>query len=328
MYAILRANKISTNADAASLLGHSFRNDKKGHRPHNADPSRAKYNSLVGPKCPEEAYAKYESMLPEKVRKNGVRMIEYLVAGSPEIINKMDSKEKVDYFNAALKWLREKHGAENVIGATVHRDETTPHMHVFVVPYSQERDQAGNLVKPGKLNAREFLGGKAKLTKMQTNFAKDVGLKHGLKRGEKGSRASHETVRDYYKRVNATPVQRPQKLPEIQAEDLKRKKEGVFKAETYEDVLERVVTPLRKQINNLTAKLNKSLAKNDQLAHNLQSAQTKLRQAERELEQLEQVRDFRKLSKSKKLSIAQAISGQLRIEAQEKQQARRKGRER
>ena len=83
-----------------------------------------------------------------------------------------------------------KHGAENVISTTIHRDETTPHMAVYVVPIDSK----------GNLNAREFLGGRAKLSKMQTDFhdqVKDLGLERGLE----GSKAEHTTIKDFYAEI-------------------------------------------------------------------------------------------------------------------------------
>lgn len=56
----------------------------------------------------------------------------------------------------------------------------------------------------GKLNARELIGGPAGLRQMQTDFARDVGEKFGLERGLERSRATHETVKSYYHRANAT----------------------------------------------------------------------------------------------------------------------------
>ena len=39
------------------------------------------------------------------------------------------SREEQDaYFRDALDWLKGRHGAENVVYAGIHRDETTPHL--------------------------------------------------------------------------------------------------------------------------------------------------------------------------------------------------------
>ena len=75
------------------------------------------------------------------------------------------------YFNDALKWLRERHGGANVVYAGIHRDETTPHMYAYVVPLDEAT---------GRLNARKWLGGAKALSEMQTDFAANVGARHGL----------------------------------------------------------------------------------------------------------------------------------------------------
>ena len=63
---------------------------------------------------------------------------------------------------------------------SLHRDETTPHLVAYVVPIDQK----------GKLNCKEFLGGRAKLNKMQTDFANQV-KDLGLTRGKEGSKSRH-----------------------------------------------------------------------------------------------------------------------------------------
>ena len=65
-------------------------------------------------------------------------------------------------------------------------DETTPHLVAYVVPID----------KKGKLNCRHFLGGREKMTAMQTDFANVVGAKYGLQRGQEGSKAKHEEVKN------------------------------------------------------------------------------------------------------------------------------------
>jgi hypothetical protein len=118
-----------------------------------------------------------KNRLPEKTRKNAVLAIEYLITASPDWNGWKNKEKDSEFFDKAKEWLIKKHGAENVISTTIHRDETTPHMAVYVVPIDSK----------GNLNAREFLGGRAKLSKMQTDFHNEV--KHlGLERGLEGSR--------------------------------------------------------------------------------------------------------------------------------------------
>ena len=86
---------------------------------------------------------------------------------------------------------QKRHGSENVVGWSIHRDEQAPHLAVYVVP-----------LKDGKLNAKHFTGGKKVLSQLQTDFAKDVGLRYGLERGIEGSQAKHQTVKEFYAQVN------------------------------------------------------------------------------------------------------------------------------
>ena len=66
-------------------------------------------------------------------------------------------------------------------------DETTPHLVAYVVPYDSK----------GKLNCRHFLGGRDKMTAMQTDFAQQVGAKYGLERGQKAQRQSMKKSKSF-----------------------------------------------------------------------------------------------------------------------------------
>ena len=89
--------------------------------------------------------------------------------------------------------------------------------------FAAETDRLWAQVKPfyenlhcyvrGKLNARELVGGKDKLRQMQTDFARDVGQPFGLERGQERSRATHQTIQEYYGRAS-TPVEADFSLPE------------------------------------------------------------------------------------------------------------------
>ncbi|MDV2456617.1 MobV family relaxase, partial [Acinetobacter towneri] len=143
--------------------------------------------------------------MPEKVRKNAVLCVEYLITGSPEWDGWGTDKEAI-YFDRAVAFLKKRHGAENVISTSIHRDETTPHLVAYVVPIDER----------GKLNARAFLGGRGKLSAMQTFFAecvKDLGLERGLE----GSKARHTTIKDFYAEVQK-PALAAKKLKVLEIE--------------------------------------------------------------------------------------------------------------
>lgn len=183
-FAILRTQKLKAAVAVRRSLKHAFR----AQNTPNADPARLKENSHLGANSAEEAMAAFQQRLPEKIRKNGVLAIEYLITGSPDGMNSKHRRDQDAYFADALAWLKERHGAENLIYAGIHRDETTPHLYAYVVPLDPQ----------GKLNCRHFLGGAKALSQMQTDFAERVGQRHGLQRGIEGSKARHTTVRQYY----------------------------------------------------------------------------------------------------------------------------------
>lgn len=183
-FAILRTQKLKAAVAVRRSLKHAFR----AQDTPNADPTRLRENSHLGANSVDEAMKAFQNRLPEKIRKNGVLAIEYLITGSPDGMNSKSRRDQDAYFTDALAWLKERHGAENLIYAGIHRDETTPHLYAYVVPLDPQ----------GKLNCRHFLGGAKALSQMQTDFAEQVGQRHGLQRGIEGSKARHTTVRQYY----------------------------------------------------------------------------------------------------------------------------------
>ena len=190
-YAILRTAKIKTRGELKRSLKHGFREQDTP----NADSKLTPDNTYIGGNSSAEVMQHFEARLATQanIRKNAVLGIEYLVTASPEVINNTARVAQDKYFNDALDWLKEKHGAENIIHAGIHRDEKSPHMYVFVVPIDDK----------GKLNCRHFLGGsKNVLSELQTEFHEKVANKYGLERGVKGSKAKHQRVIDFYKQIN------------------------------------------------------------------------------------------------------------------------------
>jgi len=189
-FAILRLQKLKAGVSVRRSLLHAFREQQTP----NADPDRLQANTHLGASNVDEAMNRFQARLPDKVRSNAVLAVEFLVTASPEAMASKSRSEQDSYFDDALAWLQRRHGAENVIYAGIHRDETTPHLYAYVVPI----DERGNL------NCRSFYGGAAALREMQTEFAERVGRKHGLERGIEGSRATHQRVSQHYAALQRT----------------------------------------------------------------------------------------------------------------------------
>ena len=176
----------------------------------------------------QKAMAMYKKRLPEKVRKNGVRAVEFMMTVSPEVMQRKDFNA-TKYLNACSNWAREKFGKENVFFIAYHRDETTPHVSLLLTPIDEN----------GKLNARKFFGGRDKMSALQDDFYNSVGKEFGLDRGIKGSKAKHQTIKSYYEKQNQKD-QELEKLAEDISQNLPQKKFGQS-AESYQQEKEKFI---------------------------------------------------------------------------------------
>lgn len=181
--AIIRIQKLKSAHSVRRSLDHTLREKDTP----NADPDKSGMNSF-SIKSTAEAMSKFNEMMPDKIRKNGVVCVEFLITASPEAMQNKTRAEQDAYFNDAFRFIGDKHGRENVLMGAIHRDETTPHAVLYVVPKDER----------GKLNCRAFYGERNALTKLQDDFSEQVGVKHGLERGQKRSKAHHKTIRQYY----------------------------------------------------------------------------------------------------------------------------------
>ncbi|RAC17531.1 plasmid recombination protein, partial [Burkholderia multivorans] len=94
--------------------------------------------------------------------------------------------EQERYFETAYEFLAERYGEKNLIYASVHLDEKTPHMHVGFVPVTED----------GRLSAKDFFGQKKQLVSLQDDF--NAYLKENdfdLERGVSTSRKHVETAK-------------------------------------------------------------------------------------------------------------------------------------
>lgn len=245
-YAILRTAKLKSFGEIGGSLSHNYRT-----RPTpNANPIRTPDNSHSVSK----SYLVMDGIknrLPEKTRKNAVLAIEYLITASPEWSGWQNKEKEQEFFKRSVEWLQQKHGKENVIATSIHRDETTPHLIAYVVPIDGR----------GKLNARSFLGGRAALSKMQTDFhskVKDLGLERGLE----GSKAEHKTVKEFYAELQE-PLPKAEKINiNIQRLDVDNQPKSPFYDTKYEHgirVMNAVYESVDSQVNEIKKDFEKKL---------------------------------------------------------------------
>lgn len=182
-FAIMRCKKLASMGSVAGALRHCYRERETP----NADPERTPTNEHAAATSTDQAMGRMRALLPEKRRRDAVLAVEYLMTASPEWWQEASRKQQDEFFRRSRQWLADKYGADRIVTATIHRDETTPHLSAFVVP----------LTRDGRLSAREFVGGRQKMRDDQTSYAAAV-ADLGLSRGIEGSRARHQSIRDYY----------------------------------------------------------------------------------------------------------------------------------
>jgi hypothetical protein len=222
-FAILRTGKIKSAASAKGMLKHNFR----AIDTPNADDERTADNEHLAAVSVEDGMRRYRELMPAKIRKNGVHLIDYMITTSPEASKEANAAALQEGYN----WVAETYGKDKIVMASKHLDETTPHIHILVAPIDEK----------GKLNARHFIGGsKHRMTELQDEFHArlvDKGIK--LDRGIKGSKAKHQTIKKFYSDLTATTA----KVPKITAEDLKRQQLSSGKGRLWDKISDYGETP-------------------------------------------------------------------------------------
>jgi len=204
-YAIIRVEKIKTKGAMKNRLDHNHREKDVP----NANPKVKNPHIQHTPKTTDEALDVFNTRLGKvkNIRKNAVLGLEYLMTSDLKHFEKLSERQIRKWAKASVKFIVKKHGKENIVSVTFHRDERTPHLHVIVVPAVEKIRQWTNPEtkkkenKPGalpelKLCAKDFVGGPEILKNLWTEYARHM-KKFGLKRGRINSHASHKTIGQY-----------------------------------------------------------------------------------------------------------------------------------
>ena len=198
-HAIARIAKLKSGS-----VGASGQHTRRARETLNANPEIANIRFIGQPDSPD--LPSLETIVRERIgdqtiRKNGVLCVEMLLTASPEYFRPNDPSKAgyyeperlADFQQAVHSWLDKEYG-DRIVRAELHLDESTPHVHAYLVPLDER----------GKLNCRGLFGGREKLSQFQDSYANALSPL-GLERGIKGSRAKHTTVKQYYAAVTKTP---------------------------------------------------------------------------------------------------------------------------
>ncbi|MCC8036260.1 MAG: plasmid recombination protein [Rikenellaceae bacterium] len=180
--------------------------------------------------------------LERKIGKNQVQVIRVMLTGSHEDMLRIQSEGRLDEWCADnLNWLRKTYGTDNVVAATLHQDEATPHIHASVVPIvtgerrktrtKKQDDKAEH--DSGKKKYRkkdpnrprlcvDDVMARDKLVEYQDTYAEAM-AKYGLERGVRGSDARHITTQEFYRNAIAKKGNLQENIEELlKVEEMKR----------------------------------------------------------------------------------------------------------
>ena len=181
-YAVVHMMKIKSGA-VGGIQSHNNREHEPKTNP-DVDMSRSEDNyDLISCDNYKRSIKEKLSNLVESsraVRKDAVVVCNFIVTSDNETMNALGADRQREFFQDSVKWFSDRYGADRVLNATVHMDETTPHLHIGVMPITQD----------GRLSAKAIFT-KTEMKAIQTEFACDVGEKYGLERGVEGSERTH-----------------------------------------------------------------------------------------------------------------------------------------
>lgn len=181
---------------AGNLTGIGNHNQRKTEKHSNPDieieRSHLNYdlvNRTENYKTDIENYINENKSTSRAVRKDAVLINEWIVTSDQNFFKDLSADETKEFFETAKDYFSENFGENNIRYAQVHLDETTPHMHMGIVPFD----------KDNKLSAKRVFDRKT-LQKIQDELPKYLQERDfDLNRGEKGSDRKHLSVPEYKK---------------------------------------------------------------------------------------------------------------------------------
>ena len=179
-------------------------------------------------------------------RKDAVVMNSFVLGSDKIFFDGLAKVEQYNFFSDCYKFFAERYGEENIIAAVVHNDESTPHMHLNLMP----------VTKDGRLCSKQLFD-KPQLQKLQTDFYESVGKRWGLQRGKEGSQKKHLSTAEFKAKKIIEQAEAIREENQVYADALKEAKGGEIPRKRGR--LQEQVIALTAENKDLTARLDKSM---------------------------------------------------------------------
>lgn len=236
MFSILRLQKLKSRSQISSSQNHNLRLKPVP----NADPDRKHLNYVVGAKSYKELVGEMEDKFFKHnitPRKDSVQLVEVVLTASPEFFKNISGEEFKAWLKENYNWAKEEFG-ENLLQFVLHRDETTPHIHLIFTP----------ITKDHRLSMKDLYGGKVKMSELQSRYSNKM-AKFGLKRGKEQSQTKHTTIKEFYSFTNKLKLLKPTQIKKLskQLEEFEKENENTEEKDKtsntdYETLLKKIIS--------------------------------------------------------------------------------------
>lgn len=252
--------------------------------PDNADPSKTADNvELVSREYVNPEGKKYELTLQQavdkriqeagiKIRKGQATCLETIFSGSHDVMIAMSRKKLLQWSQDTLKWSQDTWGKENVVSASLHVDETTPHIHMIVVPIvrgqSRRTRNRQNALKKAKKPFKTYKIDHNKprlcVNEVYTNtqlyayhdsYAKKVSCKYNLSRdvmAEPGSKKKHSNSEDHNRQLAVQAAEQQALINELTADYEEKKEEFQKEIQQLQDTRDSLSAAVEDEKEKLT----------------------------------------------------------------------------
>lgn len=303
-YAVARMQKMKSGN-----LGGAYRHNERifeNHSNKDIDPEKTHLNYELTDRDRSipydrqiKQYINDNKISKRALRKDAVLCNEWIITSDKAFFENMSPDQIKGFFETAKNFFAERYGNSNIAYAMVHLDESTPHMHLGLVP-----------MQNGKLSSKSLFGSRDQLKEIQEAFPKYLN-EHGynLQRGESDSKKKHLETAEFKEKqrllddTDRKIVDKTEKLKQLekekdallddiavlesiqplQIEEMKKDKlvrrtfDGKLKMdkETYDRLFHTVSqhaldnNRLRHENSNLEQQLQQSLSKQNNLAKEL-----------------------------------------------------------
>ena len=222
-YAILRVEPIMTIPDLAQIGSHNKREKKAYQSNPNIKLELTKNNIELVPlnvkyvKGFDELTKEYKKEHDERMKteradrkkryhemlnsSKNVVADELVMTASHNFFKDMSREQIKDWADTCMEFVYNDLGykKEQILHATVHLDEETPHIHCVVVPLVKKLDKRTNTERY-TISKKQYIKDKLQLSRLQDMYHKRLTEKgYDLERGIKGSDNKHIKIKEYKK---------------------------------------------------------------------------------------------------------------------------------